>query len=135
MSRRIIRNIVVPVLQRMLEERKILGGGFHRDLLADDDLEAWLEKKLSGYFGLSLDLVGGGHCLDLERVLSEAIRSDPEGFKKLLERLLYEYVQQVLEKPEDEQDEAVKRLLEKLRDKAPPDRLRKQREEFAEIWR
>lgn len=130
MSRRIIRNIVIPILQRMLERHRILGG-WHGDILGDERLEEWLEKRLSGFFGVQLQ-EREGHCLELEERISEALRSDPEGFRKLLEKLLADYVSETLR--DVDKDEEVKRLLERLKERGPPDRLREQRRQVAEIW-
>lgn len=134
-SRRVIHNVIIPILQKMLEKRRILGTErYHRDVLDDPDLEDYLEVKLSALLGV-IRKPDEGHCLTLEEAINTMIVTDPRGFNGLLWKLLEDYVREVLEKPEEEQEEEVKRLLKKLREKrGPPDRLSKLREEGDRIW-
>jgi len=130
MSRRIIHNVVIPVMQKMLYKNRTLSNGLHKDILMDEDLEEWLEEKLALHFGIVRPIKGEGHCLELEKVCSGAVLEDPEGFEKLLRELLLEYCREYLEND----TELLDKLLAEQEEKGPPDRFREQHREWAQMW-
>lgn len=87
MSRLVIRDVVLPIVQRIM-----WASGPYRSIghpiIQDHNLEEFLEEELRRYFGV----IGANGCQHLREQLEEAKRNDPYAFEQLLRRLLTMYV-------------------------------------------
>ena len=138
MSRRIIHNIVIPILARLLDRSKILPyrSGLHHNVLEDERLESYLEKRLCGYLAIARK-EEAEYCPKLEEELTRMLKEDREGFEKLLERLLVDYIREYEAKDltPEEREEIVKKLVDMFDDQGPPDAMKDLRKKWKEIYR
>ena len=88
MSRIVIHDIVMPIVQRILQQTYSFPGYRHTPI-RDLHLEEFLEEELRRHFGV----IGANDCQHLREQLSEAQRNDPYNFELLIKRLLNRYVQ------------------------------------------
>jgi len=87
MSREIIRDIVLPIVAKIMTQDGYVSP--YRPLdIRDEQLEEFLEEEMRRYFGL----VGGNGCQHLKTQLEEAKKNDPYAFEYLLRQLLKKYV-------------------------------------------
>lgn len=87
MSRLVIRDVVLPIVQKIMWESR----PYHNiryPIIQDHNLEEFLEEELRRYFGV----IGANGCQHLKTQLEEAKRNDPYAFKQLLRRLLTTYI-------------------------------------------
>jgi hypothetical protein len=81
-SRRIIRDIIIPIVERMMS----------RDIgdadIRDPDLEKYLEDELRAMYGVA----GGNNCELLRTVLEDARRRDSARFNETIKKLVQNYV-------------------------------------------
>ena len=121
MSRKVIRDIVMPIIQKILNAYGVFDSGHHIDL-QDESLEGFLEEELQKRFGI---IGKEGNCEQLEQLLVEAKKSNPVEFELIIEQLLQKYIK-------------LRLTINKIRNKkkeGPPDRLKKMREKAKEVWR
>ena len=118
MSRKVIRDIVIPVVSKLMSSYGIYSG-YHLDV-HDEILEDYLEQELMIYFN---PCGKAGDCEELERLLKEVMQLDETQFDLLIERLMLKYVK-------------LKSVLKKKAErKQSPDRFDKQRKQAKEVWR
>jgi hypothetical protein len=87
MSRGIIRDIVIPIVSKMMVEE----GYFtpYRALdIRDESLEEFLEEEMRRHFGV----IGANDCQHLKEQLEEAEKNDPYSFEFLVRQLVRRYV-------------------------------------------
>ena len=87
MSRTVIHDIVIPIVQRILWENRS-HRGFGAPIVNDTRLEEFLEEEMRRHFGV----MGANGCQHLREQLEEARKNDPYSFEQLVRRLLYQYV-------------------------------------------
>ena len=94
MSRKVIHDIVIPIVQRLLSMNKLYGEAFsehsHEVSIEDQRLEEFLEAQLIREFQVAGEV--GGRCAQLEFLIKEYMQRDPVGFEQLIERLLNLYI-------------------------------------------
>ena len=88
MSRIVIHDIVMPIVQRILQQTYSFPG-YRHTVIRDVHLEGFLEEELRRNFGV----IGANDCQHLREQLSEAKRNDPYSFELLIRRLINRYVQ------------------------------------------
>lgn len=115
MSRTVIRDIVIPVVQKIMAQEGI--GNSRFTVIQDSTLEEFLEEMMRMYFGV----IGANDCQNLREQLEEAIRNDPYAFEFLIKRLLEKYVKLSI-KLRFARKDAV--------DPGPPDRFSEQRKKY-----
>ncbi len=86
LSRQIIRNIVIPVVERILVQNRHYSG-YRYSVVRDPHLEGFLEEAMRRHFGV----IGANGCQHLKEQLEEAMRNDPYAFELLVRRLLEKY--------------------------------------------
>ena len=87
MSRSVIRDIVVPIVSKIMVEDGYFSP--HRRLeVRDEHLEEFLEEAMRRRFGV----IGSNGCQHLREQLEEAKKNDPYSFEFLIRRLLEKYV-------------------------------------------
>jgi hypothetical protein len=89
MSRIVIHDIVMPIVQKILQQTYSFPGYTHYATIRDIHLEEFLEEELRRHFGV----IGANDCQHLREQLSEAKRNDPYSFNLLIRRLINRYVQ------------------------------------------
>jgi hypothetical protein len=89
MSRIVIHDIVMPIVQKILQQTYSFPGHTHFTAIRDVHLEEFLEEELRRHFGV----IGANDCQHLREQLSEAKRNDPYSFDLLIRRFLNRYVQ------------------------------------------
>ena len=116
MSRTVIHDIVIPIVQRIMDREGI--GGPRSTVIQDPILEEFLEEAMRMHFGV----IGANDCQHLREQLEEAIKNDPYAFKFLVNRLLEKYVKLA----------AKIRQAKKTRivEQGPPDRFSEQRRTY-----
>ena len=87
MSRQIVRDIVLPIVSRIMAEEGYFNRFGHVDI-RDENLEEFLEEELRRYFGV----IGADGCQHLKEQLEEAKKNDPYAFEYFLRQLLGRYV-------------------------------------------
>lgn len=87
MSRIVIRNIVVPIVSRIMVEDGYLSG-YRRFDIRDEHLEEYLEEAMRRRFGV----IGSNGCQHLREQLEEAKKNDPYAFEFLVRQLVQKYV-------------------------------------------
>lgn len=117
MSRMVIHDIVIPIVERIMQQHRLYGR-LHRPIIHDPNLEEFLEEEMRRRFGV----IGANDCQHLKEQLEEAKKNDPYAFKYLVERLLKKYVKL---STEIRRAERSKRILE-----GPPDRFSKLRKKY-----
>lgn len=81
MSRMVIRNVIMPIVEKILFQDR------RRVLIRDSTLEAFLEEEMRRYFGV----IGANECQHLQEQLEEAKRNDPYALEGLVRQLLERY--------------------------------------------
>ena len=121
MSRRVIHDLVLPIVLRRLDR---MGAGISSyDIPHDEALEDFLDEQLSVLLGIC---GGAKHCEDLERAIKEAKERDPEGFEMLIHQLLEKYI--------NLKTKIIEALLKKKHE-GPPDRFKDLRKNARKMWR
>ena len=120
MSRRVIQDIVIPIVEKIMQQERYYGA-YRRPVIRDSNLEEFLEEELRRYFGV----IGASECQHLREQLEQAKKNDPYAFEFLIGQLLEKYVKLATKI----------RYAKKLRklEEGPPDRfleLRKKRNPF-----
>ncbi|MCW4052338.1 MAG: hypothetical protein NWE78_03890 [Candidatus Bathyarchaeota archaeon] len=87
MSRTVIHDVVIPIVQRIIVENRY-HRGFGASRVHDIRLEEFLEEEMRRHFGV----MGANGCQHLREQLEEARKNDPYSFEQLVRRLLYQYV-------------------------------------------
>ena len=87
MSRTVIRDIVIPIVEKIMWERR-QHGRFGAPMVRDPNLEEFLEEEMRRAFGV----MGANDCQHLREQLEEAKRNDPYALEQLIKRLLDLYV-------------------------------------------
>ena len=120
MSRRVIRDVVIPVVERiMLRPEYCMRSRFdRRSIVRDPNLEEFLEEEMRGRFGV----IGANGCQHLREQLEEAKRNDPYAFEFLIKELLNKYVKLAT------RIRQARKLKES--EKAPPDRFSELRKKY-----
>lgn len=117
MSRSVIRDIVVPIVSKIMVEDGYFNG-YRRFDIRDEHLEEFLEEEMRRRFGV----IGSNGCQHLREQLEEARKNDPYSFEFLVRQLVQKYV----------------RLATKIRyakeledlEKGPPDRFSELRRRY-----
>jgi hypothetical protein len=107
LSRIVIRDIVLPVVEKIMREQKYYTG-YGSGFIEDPRLEEFLQEEMRRHFGV----IGANECQHLKEQLEEAKKNDPYAFEYLLKRLLDKYVKL-----------SVKLRCAKKSEKGPPDRF------------
>ena len=84
MSRTVIHDVVIPVVERIIIQQRF---GWN-PIAQDSRLEEFLEEEMRRHFGV----VGANECQHLKEQLEEAKKNDPFAFEYLLARLMKKYV-------------------------------------------
>ncbi len=87
MSRTVIRDVVIPIVQRIMWENRH-HHGFGPPTVHDSRLEEFLEEEMRRHFGV----MGADGCQHLREQLEEARKNDPYSFEQLVRKLLDQYV-------------------------------------------
>ncbi len=87
MSRQVIRDVVLPIVSRILAEEGYFSPHGQFDI-RDEQLELFLEEEMRRYFGV----IGADECQHLRIQLEEAKKNDPYAFEHLLRQLLKKYM-------------------------------------------
>ena len=117
MSRQVIRDIVIPIVSKIMVE-----GGYLQPYrpfdIRDENLEDFLEEELRRRFGV----IGANACQHLREQIEEAKRNDPYAFESLIKQLMEKYVKLVTQLRDAE---GLKKIQE-----GPPDRFAEQRRKY-----
>jgi len=87
MSREVIRDIVIPVVSKIMVEEGYIHPYRPFDV-RDEHLEEFLEEELRRRFGV----IGSNGCQHLREQLEEAKKNDPYAFEFLIKQLVKKYV-------------------------------------------
>jgi hypothetical protein len=92
MSRKVIEDIVLPIILKQLREEGELPPRYHspRIVIKDDRLLDFLESQLVRELGVIGEV--GGRCEALEYILTDLQERCPEALEKLVNRILSLYV-------------------------------------------
>ncbi len=116
MSRAIIQDIVLPIVERIIGHTNYYAT--HRTpLVRDPTLETFLEEEMRRYFGV----IGANDCQHLKEQLEEAYKNDPYAFEQLIENLLRKFIKLSL-KIRTARKPRKSRELRRIRE-GPPDRF------------
>jgi hypothetical protein len=86
LSRQIIRDVVIPIVQRQMPSQEYhVGPG---PIIQDPILEEFLEEEMRKHFGV----IGANECQHLKEQLEEAKKNDPYAFEFLVRQLVRKYV-------------------------------------------
>ena len=90
MSRKVIQDIIMPIVQKLLADQ--YGGPFSdRDVnIQDKQLLEFLESQLTRMYSLAGEI--GGRCSQLESILKELQKTNPDHLREIVERLLNLYI-------------------------------------------
>ena len=117
MSRSVIRDIVVPIVSKIMVEDGYFDS-YRRLDIRDEHLEEFLEEQMRRRFGV----IGSNGCQHLREQLEEAKKNDPYSFEFLVRQLVEKYVKLATK---------IKytKKLENL-EKGPPDRFSELRKRY-----
>ena len=87
MSRMVIRDIVIPMIEKIMRQQ-MLYSGYGRPLVQDSNLEEFLEEEMWRHFGV----IGANECHHLREQIEQAMKNDPYAFEFLIRKLLEKYV-------------------------------------------
>lgn len=87
MSRAVIRDIVIPIVEKIMREQRLLST-FRSPLIRDPNLEEFLEEEMRRNFGV----IGANECQHLREQLEMARKNDPYAFEFLIKELVKRYV-------------------------------------------
>ncbi len=87
MSRRVISDIVIPIVSKIMHEEGYFTHYRHFSI-RDEHLEGFLEEEMRRRFGV----IGANDCQHLREQLEEAKKNDPYSFDFLVRQLLEKYV-------------------------------------------
>jgi hypothetical protein len=120
MSRTVIHDIVLPILQKIMTQEGLYSP-HHRLDIRDENLEEFFEEEMRRYFGV----IGANGCQHLKEQLEEAKKNDPYAFEYLLKQLLKKYARLAtrLKKARQRQNEL----------QGPPDRFAEQRKQYSRL--
>ncbi len=115
MSRIVIRDIVMPIVEKIVMEQ-MRHAGYGHPIVQDASLEDFLEEEMRRHFGV----IGANECQHLRDQLEEARKNDPYAFEFLLRRLVGQYVKlaariRVTKERERLEKEPPDRFLEQLK--------------------
>jgi hypothetical protein len=85
LSRRIIQDIIIPIVEKIMREQRIL---IVPSQIRDSKLEEFLEEEMRRHFGV----IGANECQHLREQLEEARKNDPDALEFLLKLLLEKYM-------------------------------------------
>ena len=88
MSRTVIRDIVIPIVERIMWSSRYPRRRYGTPTVRDPHLEEFLEEMMRRHFGV----IGANDCQHLKEQLEEAVRNDPYAFEHLIKKLLERYV-------------------------------------------
>lgn len=114
MSRQVIRDIVIPIVARIMREQ---GYFFGQVDILDDSLEEFLEEEMRRRFAV----IGANECQHLKEQLETALKNDPYAFEFVTKQLLEKYVKLVTKVRQAKR-------LEKF--EGPPDRFLELRRKY-----
>ena len=123
MSRRVIRDLVLPIVLKRLEKEGIRVRRYQ--VVNDEHLEEFLVERLAE----ALDVPGhfnskkAEFCDDLEEKIIQARRKNWTEFQQLVNKLLDEYI------------DLKTILLTAKKAEPPPDRFSEQRKKAKDIWK
>lgn len=115
MSRKVIRDVVIPIVEKMMQQHRPYSH-YRRPVILDLNLEEFLEEEMRRHFGV----IGANECQHLREQLEEAKKNDPYAFEYLIRKLLDRYLKLAAKI-------RYARKTKKLK-KGPPDR-------FSELWK
>lgn len=119
MSRVVIRDIVIPIVQKIMQQQGYYPG-YRTPMIHDTNLEEFLEEELRRRFGV----IGASDCQHLREQLEQAKKNDPYAFELTIGQLLEEYVKLATNLRYAER-------LKKLKENAgPPDRFSELRRRY-----
>ena len=119
MSRQIIRDIVIPIVTKIMREDGFLPYG--NALVMDEKLEEFLQEQMRRLFGV----IGANECQHLKEQLEEAKKNDPYAFEYVLRQVLQQYVKwQVKLRQAQEKEKGLD---------GPPDRFAEQRRLYSQM--
>lgn len=87
MSRLVIRDIVVPIVEKILQQERYYASHRH-PIIRDANFEEFLEEEMRRHFGV----IGASECQHLREQLEQAKKNDPYAFEFLIGELLKKYV-------------------------------------------
>lgn len=118
MSNGVIRDIVIPILEKIMHEDGYLTPYYRTYVVRDEQLEQFLEEEMRRLFGV----IGANGCQHLKEQLEEAKKNDPYAFEYVLRQVLSKYVKLQVKM----------RQLKKEQTgfKGPPDRFAQQRKKY-----
>lgn len=87
MSDQVIRDIVIPIVTKIMREDGYLTP-YGRYTVRDEQLEKFLEEEMRRMFGV----IGANGCQHLKEQLEEAMKNDPYAFEYVLRQVVQKYV-------------------------------------------
>lgn len=87
MSRRVVRDVVIPIVSKIMREEGYFTR-YGRFSIRDRRLEDFLEEEMRRHFGV----IGSNGCQHLREQLEEAKKNDPYSFQFLIKRLVNRYI-------------------------------------------
>lgn len=117
MSRQVIRDIVIPIVQKIMHEQRYYAS-FGHTTIEDPQLEEFLEEEMRRQFGV----IGANECQHLREQLEDAKKNDPYAFEFLIRRLLNKYVKLAIKVRSTKKTEDC--------ETGPPDRFSEQRRRY-----
>lgn len=125
MSRRVIRDVVIPIVERIMSQQMYYSRNrfYRRPIIQDPNLEEFLEEEMRRRFGV----IGANGCQHLREQLEEAKRNDPYAFEFLIRELLKKYVKLATK---IRQAKKLKEL-----ERGPPDRFSELRKKYPYYYR
>jgi hypothetical protein len=120
-SREVIRDIVVPIVARILHDDGYFTP-YRTFVLADENLEQFLEEEMRRQFSV----IGANGCQHLKEQLEEAKKNDPYEFEYLLRQLVQKYVKLQIK---------IRQAKKRQNDlSGPPDRFQPQRRKSSVLF-